>query len=106
MPTAPLRYCLGRGCGNTVARGYCPQCQPQADRGVHYGRRWGKARLAYLADHPFCVDCEREGKQTLATDVDHIIPHKGNTDRFWDSTGWAALCKSHHSKKTRAEQLA
>lgn len=106
MPSAPKRYCLGRGCGETVTRGYCVRCQPQRDPGVHYGRRWGKARAAYLAEHPFCVDCERQGEQTLATDVDHIIPHAGNAARFWNQGNWQPLCHSHHAMKTRAEQVA
>jgi 5-methylcytosine-specific restriction endonuclease McrA len=102
MPSAPLRYCLGR-CGNTVQRGYCAACQPQRDPGVNYGRRWGKVRAAYLAEHPFCVECEKAGEQTLATDVDHIIPHRGQAARFWDVTNYQALCKSHHSAKTATE---
>ena len=102
MPSAPLRYCLGR-CGKAVPRGYCDICQPQRDPGVHYGRQWGKARLAFLADHPFCVDCEREGKTMLANEVDHIIPHGGRASWFWDRTNWQPLCKSHHSQKTARE---
>ena len=102
MPSAPLRYCLGR-CGKAVPRGYCDICQPQRDPGVHYGRQWGKARLAFLAVHPFCVDCEREGKTMLANEVDHIVPHGGRASWFWDRTNWQPLCKPHHSAKTARE---
>jgi 5-methylcytosine-specific restriction protein A len=102
MPSAPLRYCMGR-CGQAVPRGYCVACQPQRDAGVHYGRQWGKVRKPYLAEHPFCVECERQGVTTLATDVDHIVPHRGQASRFWDVSNYQALCKSHHSAKTVSE---
>lgn len=68
-----------------------------------YGRQWRKARAVYLAEHPLCVACEREGRVTAATDVDHVIPHRGDERRFWDETNWQALCKTHHGRKTAAE---
>jgi 5-methylcytosine-specific restriction enzyme A len=104
MPQSPLRYCSAPGCSSRVTAGYCPSHQPKREHGVHYGRRWGKVRLEYLAEHPFCVDCERLGQQTLATEVDHIIPHNGRARLFWDRSNYQALCKSHHSQKTQREQ--
>ena len=70
---------------------------------MHYGRKWGKARLQFLAEHPFCVDCEREGAMTLANEVDHIVPHGGKALAFWNRANWQALCKPHHSRKTATE---
>ena len=66
-----------------------------------YGRRWQQARKRFLADHPLCVACEKDGKVEVATVVDHKIPHRGNYDRFWDETNWAPMCKPHHDAKTR-----
>jgi 5-methylcytosine-specific restriction protein A len=43
-----------------------------------------------------------QGVYTVATDVDHVIDHKGDVDRFWAGP-FQALCKSHHSQKTAAE---
>ena len=37
------------------------------------------------------------------TDVDHIIPHRGDQKLFWDKSNWQALCHRHHSMKTRRE---
>lgn len=65
-----------------------------------YGRRWQKQRAAFLQAHPLCVDCQREGRVTAATIVDHVIAHKGDERLFWDQSNWAALCASHHSAKT------
>lgn len=36
----------------------------------------------------------------MATVVDHIIPHKGDYERFWDRSGWQSLCKRCHDQKT------
>lgn len=68
-----------------------------------YGYRWQKAREVHLAAHPLCVHCEEEGKTTAATDVDHIKPHKGDMDLFWDERNWQSLCSTHHKKKTMKE---
>lgn len=39
----------------------------------------------------------------LATIVDHIIPHKGNMELFWDRDNWQAMSKECHDKKTARE---
>ncbi|SUO95242.1 HNH endonuclease [Suttonella ornithocola] len=69
-----------------------------------YDGRWRKAREHYLSHHPLCVYCQREGRITPATVVDHIIPHKGDARLFWDKTNWQSLCKHcHDSIKQREE---
>ena len=35
--------------------------------------------------------------------VDHIIPHKGNLELFWDEDNLQALCKPCHDRKTAKE---
>jgi 5-methylcytosine-specific restriction endonuclease McrA len=65
-----------------------------------YGYRWQLARKRFLARNPLCVECLKADKLTPATTVDHVIPHRGDMLLFWDSSNWAALCGSHHSKKT------
>jgi len=54
----------------------------------------------FLADHPLCAECRRQGRTTAADVVDHVIPHRGNEDRFWNVRNWQALCKSCHDAKT------
>ena len=65
-----------------------------------YGPRWQKARLNYLRQHPLCVECSKEGKTVQASDVDHIIPHKGKYELMWDESNWQSLCSWHHKSKT------
>ena len=40
---------------------------------------------------------------TSATVVDHITPHQGNQNLFWDTNNWQALCKPCHDRKTLSE---
>ena len=75
--------------------------QSSSKRG--YGRRWSKYRLAFLRDNPLCISCNEIGLIEPATDVDHIIPHKGDMDLFWDPDNHQGLCKSCHSRKTATE---
>jgi 5-methylcytosine-specific restriction endonuclease McrA len=72
--------------------------------GFLYGRKWRKARRAYLAEHPFCVMCQREGRMTLATVVDHTTPHRGSPALFWDVANWQSLCELHHNAAKQAEE--
>ena len=61
-----------------------------------YGRRWKRARLLFLATNPLCVMCQADGHIEGANVVDHIVPHKGDLDLFWNENNWQALCKTHH----------
>lgn len=38
-----------------------------------------------------------EGRVTIATIVDHVIPHRGDMDLFWDASRWQPSCDFHHS---------
>jgi 5-methylcytosine-specific restriction protein A len=84
--------------------------QPRTDnrKSAHqrgYDHRWQVARLAYLRRNPLCILCQREDRLTIATVVDHIIPHRGNAKLFWDSANnWAALCARCHNAKTARGQ--
>lgn len=52
---------------------------------------------------PFCRSCAERGERTKATEVDHIIPHKGDMRLFSDKNNLQSLCKRCHSRKTLAE---
>lgn len=72
-----------------------------AQRG--YSSPWQRARLAFLKKHPLCVTCRAKEIVVPATVVDHIIPHKGNKQLFWDSTNWQGLCELCSNTKTAKE---
>lgn len=68
-----------------------------------YGYKWQQARAGYLAKNPLCVHCQAAGRVEEATEVDHVIPHRGDMTLFWDQANWQALCKPCHSTKTASE---
>lgn len=68
-----------------------------------YGRRWSAYRWHYLSQHRLCRRCELVGRTRAATEVDHVVPHRGNKKLFWDPTNHQPLCKSCHSTKTATE---
>ena len=72
-----------------------------ASRG--YDSRWRKARALFLSQHPLCAACEGKGRITPAQVVDHVIPHRGDKQLFWDRDNWQALCKPCHDAKTARE---
>ncbi len=71
-----------------------------------YGSRWQKARATYLDSHPVCVLCEAAGRIEPSTVVDHIVPHKGDMELFWDDENWQPLCARCHNSKTVREDGA
>lgn len=113
MPYAPKRGCRYPGCRARAEEGaYCPAHTPKrpawenadenrgtaAQRG--YDGKWRRAREGFLAAHPLCTDCLKEGRHTAATIVDHITPHRGDKRLFWDKNNWQPLCGRHHALKT------
>lgn len=65
-----------------------------------YDSRWRSARLLFLNDSPLCKDCLSKNITTGADVVDHIIPHRGNQQLFWDQANWQSLCSPCHAIKT------
>ena len=70
-----------------------------------YTWAWTKARNAFLASHPLCVMClaMKPPRINAANVVDHITPHQGDQELFWDEANWQALCAPHHNGE-KAEQ--
>ena len=69
-----------------------------------YGYKWQKARERYLSEHPLCCYCQRTGRVTAATVVDHKIPHEGQESLMWDEANWQPLCKPCHDSTKQAEE--
>ena len=45
----------------------------------------------------------RKGRVVAATVVDHVVPHRGDPELFWDETNWPPACKPCHDAKTARE---
>ena len=113
MPSTPAHPCAPPACPALPprARRYCDEHAPRhADESRSasargYGRAWQRARLEFLAAHPLCEDCMAEGRYVRATDVDHVVAHRGDRRLFWDRSNWRALCHSCHSRKTNRKDM-
>jgi 5-methylcytosine-specific restriction protein A len=90
MPTRPPTHKPARLKG--------PSRPTSTQRG--WSRRWQKVRALFLAQNPLCVECQRQGRLTPATVVDHIRPHRGDPILLWDEANFQPLCKRHHDSKT------
>ena len=113
MPRRAPLPCPEPGCPVLTQGGRCPahrkadyrrqdECRGSAaERG--YDARWQRESRRYLRLHPLCVQCLEHGRTEPSTVVDHIIPHRGDKQLFWDETNWQALCKTDHDRKTAGE---
>lgn len=51
--------------------------------------------------------CAARGVQSAAEVVDHIVPHRGDRELFWNRGNWQSLCKRcHDGRKQREERGA
>jgi 5-methylcytosine-specific restriction enzyme A len=65
------------------------------------GRRWVERRARWLRAHPMCTTCEAQGRLSVATEVDHVIPlWKGGAD---DEDNYQSQCKPCHAIKSARE---
>ena len=110
----PMRMCKAPGCMKLTAEGWCPEHKPKHVRkesaswhylytDPRYG--WKHRREAQLAREPFCRECSKRGYRVRATDVDHVIPHRGDVTLFCKGE-LQSLCHSCHSRKTMQENGA
>jgi 5-methylcytosine-specific restriction enzyme A len=77
-----------------------------AQRG--YDARWRRESKAFLAraENALCVYCKRRGFLKEARQVDHIIPHRGDLDLFWNRKNWQGLCQKCGAEKSAREQTS
>ena len=59
-------------------------------------RRWRRRSKQFLAAHPLCRKHQEIGRTALAVLVDHIRPHRGDVELFWNEANWQGLCKTDH----------
>jgi 5-methylcytosine-specific restriction protein A len=67
------------------------------------GRKLQTMRTRLFESNPLCVECERQGRVTLATQRDHIKPlAEGGAD---DDSNVQGLCTACHSIKSKQESI-
>ena len=112
MPRKPKRPCSFPSCPKLVDGRYCEEHQKIIDKQYNqyqrdpatrkrYGKQWRRIRDTYIAAHPLCKQCKKDGRLTPAQEVHHIEPlSKGGTH---DEANLMSLCTSCHSTITANE---
>lgn len=102
MPYKPKTFRMVEEKPRQAAKGYDRKREKDKPwRKLYRSARWEAVRRTLLARGPMCVECQKRGLVKPATDIDHIVPHRGDLTLFWMKTNWQALCHSCHSIKTR-----
>lgn len=105
MPWGNKRPCAKPGCPNLVKSGYCDEHRREKWRNDErpsstrrgYDTDWSKFRKWYLARHPFCTMCEREGRTKTADMIHHVKPLAEGGAKF-DENNLQSICSYHHRK--------
>lgn len=108
MPTKPNSACLHPGCSERPDGAYCEKHRKDNRSNYHKPeyhkkydtKRWDRWRKRFLDEHELCEHCKQKGILRSATVVDHIEPHRGDPDLFWDWDNLQALCEKCHNRKT------
>lgn len=71
--------------------------------------RWSRLRMDVLQSAKFT--CQRPGCGRIEADTsklvaDHIRPHRGDPDLFWDRRNLQCLCWSCHSRDKQRDEAA
>jgi 5-methylcytosine-specific restriction protein A len=112
MPYRPKRPCSYPGCPNLTDGRFCEQHEKEEAKRYEkydrdpavkkrYNRTWKRIRDRYIAAHPLCERCERNGRITPAMEVHHIKPlSQGGCNDF---ANLMSLCTPCHSEITAKE---
>lgn len=77
-------------------------------RKLYNTRRWRDIRASQLCHEPSCRMCAAAGRLTPATVCDHIEPHRGDIDKFWNGP-FQSLCDQDpwrcHSRGKQSEEV-
>ena len=61
--------------------------------------KWRRVSAEFLMYNPLCAFCNMP-----AQCVDHIVPHRGDFNLFWDYDNYQSLCFRCHNRKSAAER--
>jgi 5-methylcytosine-specific restriction protein A len=93
-----LKVCPVRGCPNLTSGRWCQVHSQSAGHHLYNSKRWKLLRDAVRVEQPFC---QEPGCRRLTDHVDHIVPHRGDVELFYQKTNLQGLCVEHHGAKTK-----
>ena len=84
--------------------------EAQAYRQLYNTPQWKALRLGQLTKAPLCAMCLTQGRVTAATVADHVKPHRGDPELFYNPDNLQSLCdeypyRCHSSAKQSEERL-
>jgi 5-methylcytosine-specific restriction protein A len=97
-----------------VSAGYCAQHKSEHNRTVReratshqdcYDWRWRRYSQRRLRQYPLCEECQRNGRIAAANVTDHIVPHRGDQQLFWDPINHESKCVACHNAKSATEVI-
>jgi hypothetical protein len=72
-----------------------------------YGsKRWKDRAEQQLANEPLCRMHKAKGRAVVATVADHVVPHRGDAELFWEGELQSLCTRCHSSTKQREERAA
>ena len=121
-PVAPRKTCRKPGCDVLGVTAYCDEHAKNKKAAIKkhrrdydllrgtrtergYNNRWLRESANFRKDK-VCVHCEDKGISRMSQCTDHIVPHEGNEELFWDIKNWQPLCFVCHGIKTASEDGA
>ena len=119
-PFKPKHPCSSPGCPELTSGRFChkheeldkrksreydkQRDQTEERRWIH-SIRWRKLSDLHKAKFPLCAECLKQSRDTPVYLTDHIIPHEGNAQRFWDWDNLQSLCNICHEEKHKGERF-
>jgi 5-methylcytosine-specific restriction endonuclease McrA len=83
---------------------YAQAHKNDADRRFYRTRFWrDHLRPAVLRRDPICIVCKALSRVRPSTEVDHIIPPRGDVELQRSAENCRGLCASCHGRKTRGK---
>jgi 5-methylcytosine-specific restriction enzyme A len=80
-----------------------------------YNRKWQEYRAWFIRqatcsvcgrNHALCEgECKKRGQVKPAYAVDHIVPHRGDSELFWTHNNHQSLCQAEHNAKSNRERI-
>lgn len=115
MPKSAKKPCGYPGCPELVSSGRCPKHKIANQRdnscyrdplvvALYNSSRWKGMRRLQLIAFPWCAACLTVSIYAAATTADHVVPHRGDPELFYNGE-LQSLCFSCHSRKTAGETL-
>ena len=111
MPSVPVsKKCKFFGCKEASCFGTAFCQKHGAKRSEKYKKNadlynsagWRSIRKQQLSKHPICAACFAGGIIKQTEHIDHVIPHRQDTERFLVNV-FQGLCAAHHTQKTTLE---